>query len=326
MCAQLLKSAARASAAAGSTGPPERVLRRPARASTRARSRGCCAIAARPWCSRSPPWPQRLPASSLVPKGFFPQQDTGRIIGSIQAEQDISFPAMRTKLADFARPGAGRPGGDQRGGLHRRRRQHDQQRPDVHHAQAAPRADGVGRRRSSRACAASSRQVPGATLFLQAGAGRAHRRARMSNAQYQYTLQSPNLDELNALAPQMLGRLRDAARAARRGHRPAEPRPAGGGRHRSRRRLAPGRRAPRPSTTRSTTPSASARSRPSSPSATSTAWCWRSPPTSSRAPTRSRGVYVRSPTRRAGAAERLHPLRARHARRCRSTTRASSRR
>src|SRR5262249_29141969 len=38
----------------------------------------------------------------IVPKGFFPQQDAGRIIGSIQAAQDISFPAMREKLVDFA--------------------------------------------------------------------------------------------------------------------------------------------------------------------------------------------------------------------------------
>jgi multidrug efflux pump len=29
-----------------------------------------------------------------VPKGFFPQQDTGRIMGSVQAAQDISFQAM----------------------------------------------------------------------------------------------------------------------------------------------------------------------------------------------------------------------------------------
>ena len=34
----------------------------------------------------------------LVPKGFFPQQDTGRLFGNIQAAQDISFQAMRQKL------------------------------------------------------------------------------------------------------------------------------------------------------------------------------------------------------------------------------------
>src|SRR4029079_6148030 len=34
-----------------------------------------------------------------VPKGFFPQQDTGRLIGSLQASQDASFDVVRSKLA-----------------------------------------------------------------------------------------------------------------------------------------------------------------------------------------------------------------------------------
>jgi len=37
----------------------------------------------------------------VVPKGFFPQQDTGRMVGSIQADQGISFQAMSQKLASF---------------------------------------------------------------------------------------------------------------------------------------------------------------------------------------------------------------------------------
>ena len=36
----------------------------------------------------------------IVPKGFFPQQDTGRLSGNIQASQDISFQAMRQKLTE----------------------------------------------------------------------------------------------------------------------------------------------------------------------------------------------------------------------------------
>ena len=36
-----------------------------------------------------------------VPKGFFPQQDTGRIMGSVQAAQDISFQAMSGKMEQF---------------------------------------------------------------------------------------------------------------------------------------------------------------------------------------------------------------------------------
>ncbi len=59
----------------------------------------------------------------LIPKGFFPQQDTGRMIGGIQADQSISFQLMREKLtsssgssarirrstASSASPAAGRP-------------------------------------------------------------------------------------------------------------------------------------------------------------------------------------------------------------------------
>ena len=33
-----------------------------------------------------------------IPKGFFPQQDTGRLVGGIQGDQSISFQAMREKL------------------------------------------------------------------------------------------------------------------------------------------------------------------------------------------------------------------------------------
>src|SRR5271167_2983153 len=37
----------------------------------------------------------------IVPKGFFPQQDTGRIVGTVQAAQDISFPAMSQKMRAY---------------------------------------------------------------------------------------------------------------------------------------------------------------------------------------------------------------------------------
>src|SRR5271166_601604 len=39
----------------------------------------------------------------IVPKGFFPQQDTGRIGGSVQAAQDISFQAMRGKMEEYVK-------------------------------------------------------------------------------------------------------------------------------------------------------------------------------------------------------------------------------
>ena len=34
----------------------------------------------------------------IVPKGFFPQQDTGRLVGSLEADQSISFQLMSKKL------------------------------------------------------------------------------------------------------------------------------------------------------------------------------------------------------------------------------------
>jgi multidrug efflux pump len=36
-----------------------------------------------------------------IAKGFFPQQDTGRLFGFVRADQGISFQAMRTKISDF---------------------------------------------------------------------------------------------------------------------------------------------------------------------------------------------------------------------------------
>ena len=143
----------------------------------------------------------------LVPKGFFPQQDTGRIIGSIQAEQDISFPAMQTKLADFARlvledpavtnviaftGGAGNTTNSGRMFISLK----------SHHERDASADQVITRLRGKLG------RVPGASLFLQAVQD-VRIGGRQSNAQYQYTLQSPNLDELNAFAPQMLGRLRN---------------------------------------------------------------------------------------------------------------------
>ena len=37
----------------------------------------------------------------VIPKGFFPIQDTGRLIGSLQADQSISFQAMSQKLTQM---------------------------------------------------------------------------------------------------------------------------------------------------------------------------------------------------------------------------------
>ena len=102
MCARLLAPAARAQRRAGSTRWSERgfdgaAARLRAHASRWALRHGAAHDAG----------PARRPSALnvylyvIVPKGFFPQQDTGRLIGGIQADQSISFQAMRQKLADF---------------------------------------------------------------------------------------------------------------------------------------------------------------------------------------------------------------------------------
>src|SRR5262249_19687191 len=39
----------------------------------------------------------------IIPKGFFPQQDTGRVTGNILADQDTSFQAMEQYLNRFVK-------------------------------------------------------------------------------------------------------------------------------------------------------------------------------------------------------------------------------
>jgi multidrug efflux pump len=139
----------------------------------------------------------------IVPKGFFPQQDTGRIIGSIQADQSISFQLMQQKLAQFVsiikRDAAvetvvGFTGGGQTNS-------------GFLFISLVPLSE---RNISADAVIARLRRemavVPGATLFLQSvqdiRAG-----GRASNAQYQYTLQGPTLEELNEWAPKIAAAL-----------------------------------------------------------------------------------------------------------------------
>jgi multidrug efflux pump len=142
----------------------------------------------------------------VVPKGFFPQQDAGRITGSVQAEQDISFPAMRQKMVDFATivledPAVanvvGFTGGS--GNTTNSGRMFMTLKP-LRERQLS--ADQVIERLRGKLA-----KVAGATLFMQAVQD-VRIGGRMSNAQYQYTLQSQELERLNTFAPQMLVKLR----------------------------------------------------------------------------------------------------------------------
>jgi multidrug efflux pump len=134
-----------------------------------------------------------------IPKGFFPQQDTGRLTGSIQADQSISFQAMREKLTEFMRIVGADPavenvvgftGGSQRNsGFMFVALKPLSQRTDT--------ADQViARLRGNLA------HVPGASLFLQPVQD-IRIGGRQANAQYQFTLQGDDLTELRAWEPKI---------------------------------------------------------------------------------------------------------------------------
>jgi multidrug efflux pump len=139
-----------------------------------------------------------------VPKGFFPQQDTGRIMGSVQAAQDISFPAMREKMTQFVTivkqdpavenvmgfAGSGNTG-----------RMFITLKPLSERKMSADQV--IGRLRPKLAV------IPGATLFMQAAQDLTIG-GRMSQAQFQYTLQGEKLEDLNEWAPLLLQKLRDS--------------------------------------------------------------------------------------------------------------------
>ncbi len=141
----------------------------------------------------------------LVPKGFFPQQDTGRLGGSIQAEQDISFQAIREKMNSYVGIIMQDPAVDTvtgfvgGGGTANTGRMFIMLKPLEQRKIGADQV--IARLRGKLA------HVPGATLYLQS-AQDLQIGGRMGNAQYQYTLQSENLDDLNQWAPKVLTRLR----------------------------------------------------------------------------------------------------------------------
>ena len=108
----------------------------------------------------------------IIPKGFFPQQDTGFLTATSEAAQDISFADMKRHQEELGEIVQEDPGGRQRGDGHRRRRQRAQHRPHVHHAEAARRARRQRATRSSRGCGRRLDKVEGAQAVPAGRAGR----------------------------------------------------------------------------------------------------------------------------------------------------------
>ena len=141
----------------------------------------------------------------VVPKGFFPQQDNGTIMGGVQGAQDASFPAMQSSTARFVNIIKDDPavqnvvaftggGGAANGGfvfLALKPLAERKLRADQVIARLRPKLN----------------SVPGASLFLQAGQD-LRIGGRQSSAQYQYTIQSDNLNDLVKWGPLLLAQVK----------------------------------------------------------------------------------------------------------------------
>jgi len=143
-----------------------------------------------------------------VPKGFFPQQDTGRLQGAVMGQQHISYQSLVDKSKWFEEKirkdpdveavtmVAGSSGGGYGG---------------ANMAQINVQLKPVGVRKSTsdQVIARLRRQtsgVPGAQLFLQ-NSQDVRIGGRQGNAQYQYTIQGPDFASLAVWGPKLLEKL-----------------------------------------------------------------------------------------------------------------------
>ncbi len=147
----------------------------------------------------------------IIPKGFFPQQDTGFISGFAESAQDASFGAMNRRmlaLADVVRQDPDVTGFGMNGSA---------SAYNTGNFFIGLKSLEDGRKASADEIIARLRpklaKVEGANLFLQAGQD-IRVGGRSSRTQYQYTLTDANLDELNEWAPKLLERFKQLPQLA----------------------------------------------------------------------------------------------------------------
>jgi hydrophobe/amphiphile efflux-1 (HAE1) family protein len=144
----------------------------------------------------------------LVPKGFFPQQDTGRMGGQIRGQQDVSFADLKKKVAQMAEivqqdpgvenvmafTGAGGPGG----GGGNSGNMFMSLKPDAERQKTGDTAEVIINRLRPKVSG-----IPGVQLYLQSQQ-ELRIGGRNSATQYQYSLTSDSLAELNEWSPKLM--------------------------------------------------------------------------------------------------------------------------
>ncbi|MGE0610336.1 MAG: multidrug efflux RND transporter permease subunit [Pirellulales bacterium] len=143
----------------------------------------------------------------IIPKGFFPQQDTGRVFGTLQADQGTSYQAMKRLLEQFAQAVSEDPAieavsaftGGRGGSATNTARVFASLKPLEERGISSDQV--IGRLRGRLA------NLAGATLILQTSQD-VRIGGRGGNAQYQFTLRGDDLDELNQWGPKVRAALR----------------------------------------------------------------------------------------------------------------------
>ncbi|HEY2511064.1 MAG TPA: multidrug efflux RND transporter permease subunit [Polyangiaceae bacterium] len=146
---------------------------------------------------------------AVIPKGLFPQQDTGRLGGMSEAPQDVSFARMKARqealnavigkdpdvlhYVSFVGGGGPRANAGNTGSIFISLKDKPERKASIDEV--------IARLRPQLA------KVPGAQLFLQASQD-IRVGGRSSRTQYQYTLQSADLREVNEWAPKVFAALK----------------------------------------------------------------------------------------------------------------------
>ena len=145
----------------------------------------------------------------VIPKGFFPIQDTGVIQGVSEAAQSVSFPEMSIQQQQLTKVILQDPAVDNLSsfiGIDGTNTTLNSGRILINLKPLATRnisaSDVIRRLQPALA------KVPGITLYMQPVQDLSVE-DRVSRTQFQYTLEDPNVDELNAFAPQMLAKLQN---------------------------------------------------------------------------------------------------------------------
>jgi multidrug efflux pump len=142
---------------------------------------------------------------TIVPKGFFPDQDNGTIQGGIRGDQSISFQSMQKKFQQFVDIVKSDPAVATVGGFAGGQAANSGQ---VYVTLKPKRERGLSSQQVIDRMRPKLEKVAGARLFMQPG-GQIRTGGRQGNGDYQYTIEGDSLQDINTWLPKITSALQD---------------------------------------------------------------------------------------------------------------------